>query len=118
MKKIIVWVLFSIVVMDGMSFSTRKDPGEIQREKIATSYYFKFIGTHNSEEGDVTKWVQIAPNQVVLLGCNATHLGCMIVATEIQVINGVNRPKQIYLVAGTNDPTTGAYVSSFGNFTN
>jgi hypothetical protein len=80
-----------------------------------TNFYFQFVGTINSQEGDVTKWNNITATQYAGLSCLFAHDGCALIATSTQQVSGITRPANIYLITGTNDPTTGANVSTVAN---
>ena len=83
-----------------------------------TNFYFQFVGTENSQEGDVTKWNSITASEFAGLSCPSIHDGCALIATSTQQVGGVTRPANIYLISGTNDPTTGSTVSEVENKSN
>lgn len=97
---------------------TQSPRTEKKSDPTFATFYFQFSGTKNLDESDRTKWSPVSQGTYNSIGCSKAHLGCKLIASDTVMISGTARPKAVYVVSGTNDPTTGAYVSAVSNFQN
>jgi len=110
--------IIAVVIAIGAVAFTKPTSKTVKTNPRFTNTYFQFVGTTNSQEGDVTKWNSISLLTYNALPCTLAHDGCKLIATSTQQVSGITRPANIYLVSGTFDPTTGANVSEVGNLSN
>lgn len=116
MKRYLLGITAIVIAISTAAFTYK--PIKEKENNLYANYYFQFNGTRNQDESNRTKWAYLSTQTLpayTALSCPGANYGCKLIASDTIMISGVAHPKTVYVVSGTQKPTTGTDVSSVAN---